>query len=96
MKHTPGPWELDDSGIEPMILAERPNGDKIQVATVRIGLPETHVNAALLLASLDLLEACKQALELLEDLSRFRPALTKEKHAMGLLESAIAKAEASK
>lgn len=88
MKHSPGPWEIEQNTYGPIkgdvrIVMSDPKGWEIAKITSD---PFVMANARLIAAAPDLLSACKDAVEtLLKGMD--------EQEAVDVLEKAIAKAE---
>lgn len=89
-KHTPGPWKVDkyiDSGKPSLSVSA--NGSEVAQASswAGDGADEAGANARLIAAAPELLEACREAKEVLDDL----PCGAAE--ALKKIDAAISKAE---
>lgn len=64
MRHTPGPWYVDDSAA---IVYKDIGDERFQIAECASWSEETHPNAKLIAASPKLLEACRRMVRWAEE-----------------------------
>ena len=89
-KHTPGPWHI---GMKPGPIIYGPLGEQVAVPTALfLGAEEARVNARLIAAAPELLEALKGLVSIVED--EYPPTDFRHQEAMKA-KAIIAKAEGS-
>ena len=91
MKHTPGPWVSDFNGKGTWTVFG-PSKPVCYVSRIASEIKSQH-DAALIKAAPDLLEACKQALDVLDNMTSDDFKHGKDKPQREILQAAIAKAE---